>query len=242
MTRSRVITLSALVLLLLVSGIYSERLRQGQASRVQPAAGSLAEPRPVLGKKGPAGGYRMKCEEVRGFTHHPSQGQTEFDTDPCGWKEVADGNGNRIWYRLFLQTTVVTSVGADGAEGGAATVTFTARGRHAAVICRGQGDMVSPPPDTTVGDGYGSWSEWRESKRSAKVTCDAGSGIISVRPGPGDVERQRFNDGLSLALQISEQLNQIQSSVHGRGTVTHPLGGEGDGERGVARFSAFRQP
>lgn len=245
MTRSRAITLSALVLLLLVSGIFSERLRQGQALRVEPVAGSPVElqPEPEPGKKGPAGSYRMKCEEVRSFfTHHPSQGQTEFDTDPCGWKEVADGNGNRVWYRLFLQTTVVTNVEPGGAEVGSATVTFTARGRHAAVICKWPGGSVSPPPDTAVGNGYGSWSEWRESKRSTLVTCDARSGNISSRPGHGDEEKKRFSDGLSLELQTPEAQSERETWVFGRATATHPLGGDGDGERGGARFSAFRQP
>ena len=122
MARSRTICLSALALLLLVSGIFFVRLRQGQALRVEPVAGSPVEPRPVPGKKDPAGGYRMKCLDIRSFTHHPNQGQTAFDTDPCGWKQIADGNGALVWYRLFLQTTVETSVEADGAEEGAAIV------------------------------------------------------------------------------------------------------------------------
>lgn len=184
----------------------------------------------------------MKCVQVHSFTHHPGQGQTAFDPDPCGWKEVADGNGNQICYRLFLQTTVATSVEADGAEEGSATVSFTARARHAAVICKWPGDSVSPPPDTTVGDGYGSWSEWRELKRSTEVTCDARSGNISSRPGPGDEERKRFNDGLSLALQTPEAQNEQETWVFGRATATHPLGGDGDGERGGARFSVLRLP
>jgi hypothetical protein len=74
------------------------------------------------------------------------------------------------------------------------------------------------------------------------VTCDARSGVISFRPGPGDEERKQFDDGLSIALQVSEELNELQAAMYGTATVTHPLGGDGDGERGLALYSVLRRP
>lgn len=110
----------------------------GSAERTPdaPPPREAEHPRPApLRNSVPVGSFWMKCEAALG---HGSATGSRFDSDPCGWKEITvDGTGR--WYRMFVQTVVVPDATVDGGYGyGETRITFTARGRHAAVPCGGK--------------------------------------------------------------------------------------------------------
>jgi len=146
-------------------------------------------------------------------------------------------HGTKRWYRLFVQTTITSNAVLDGGNGLPETqLVFTARGRHAAVPCKGQYDMVPAPKDETVGTGYDAWSEWHEWKRTAAVSCDGEAGVITTRARDvHGMEGDDFSDGFHLTTKLAEGAGE---SVFCTAISTHPLGGNGDEERAWVRFAA----
>ena len=247
-TRSAKLFNLASLLLIICAGVLGYHVWQGQSNKdsaVEPAeVPARPPPTPAPGAALPApsaapvaiGRHWLKCVAVHNFTGHQSQGQPGFDTDPCGWKE-ATVNGTKRWYRLFVQTTITSNAVVDGGNGAPETqLVFTARGRHAAVPCKGQYDMVPAPKDDTVGTGYDAWSEWHEWKRTAAVSCDGEAGAITTHArDEHGMAGDDFSDGFLLTTKLAEGAGE---SVSCTAISTHPLGGNGDEERAWVRFAA----
>lgn len=192
-------------------------------------------PRPApLRKTVPAGSFWMKCEAVLG---HGVTNGSQFDTDPCGWKE-ATVDGTKRWYRMFVQTMVIPGAIVDGSYGyGETRITFNARGRHAAVPCSGNFDMVSAPPNHSEGNGRGNWSAWHEFKQTVVVACDPKTGAIAARC-EGGRDGDDFPDGFHLTAKLAATSGPcVECEV----VPTHPFGGTGDRERAIVRFSSARR-
>ncbi|MBN8459798.1 MAG: hypothetical protein J0M04_18365 [Verrucomicrobia bacterium] len=200
-----------------------------------PPPRETARPLPVpIRKTVPAGSFWMKCEAVLG---HAGINGSRFDTDCCGWKQ-ATVDGTKRWYQLFVQTVVISDAIVDGSYGyGETRITFSARGRHAAVPCGGNLDMVSPPPDDSEGNGRGNWSAWHEFKQSVIVSCDPKTGAITAR-SEGGLDGDDFPDGFHLTAKLAAGSGPcVECEV----IPTHPFGGTGDRERAMVRFSSVRR-
>ena len=125
----------------------------------------------------------MRCVEPNDGQHIGGLENKKLVAEHAGFKEIAR-NGEKKWYRVFMQCLVIAGKRADAGWYNEITVAFLVRARWCAMPCSGDNDFSRKPPSNFVhnDNGYGSWSPWREFMRRAWVTCEQTSGVIASGP------------------------------------------------------------
>lgn len=205
------------------SALKSRAERSKPRPRVVADAQTPAAPEENAAAPDVTGGYRMKISQIWNFPRELPGGGMPPTAQPCGWKELQQP-GKQGWYRLFVQTKIVSDAQVDPENLLlAATLTFSAQGRHASVPCADNQDMVEAPADEAAGNGINSWSAWHERTIVANVHCDAKSGVITTRMNRSRAKAQStapFRDGFRLTLELKEGDG---SMVICRALAIHPL-------------------